>query len=252
MHFKFFQKLFNPKKPHSDFSRAFENHFGFRPHQEIYYQIAFTHRSDAYSEPHPLAGPHNERLEFLGDSVINTIVSDYLFQQIPEADEGHLTQMRSILVKRDNLNEWAKIFEIPAFLKHDKGLTQNRQFKETVYGNAFEAFIGAIYLDRGFLFTYNFLKNQLLSEEVNLQQLKSENNNFKSRLIEWSQKNNVQINFEITSKENAEKNSTFKAKVYIEGQLSGEGEAKRKKDAEQMASKNALACLGLIEPRSNQ
>lgn len=240
MPYRLIQKLFGPKISLSGFARAFKNHFGFIPREENYYRIAFTHRSDAYEESYHLAGAHNERLEFLGDAVISTIVSDFLFKKFPQANEGSLTKMRSKLVKRDNLNEWAKLFDIPSFLKHDKGLTLNQQFKETVYGNAFEAFVGAMYLDQGFLFTSNFLNKHILNHQVDLDQLLKEESNFKSRLIEWGQKNKKQIKFQITSAEDSDKNSIFQALVYVEGEKMGTGEAKRKKEAEQLAAQNAL------------
>ncbi len=247
MPFKFFQKIGRRLFQKKDFSTKFKKEFGFFPDDERYYQVAFTHRSQTFQTNLPEIGDQNERLEFLGDAVLSSVVSEDLFHKFPEADEGTLTRMRSSLVSRKNLNQWAKNLGIPNFLEFDKSLETNQQFSETLYGNAFEALIGAVFLDKGYGFTKGYLKKQVLQPFVDFQKLYAEDLNYKSLLIEWSQKVKRQLIFTLENQfEGEDKKWVFQVACWLDDQKLGQGKAQQKKQAEQQAAKKAMQHLNLL------
>ncbi len=210
--------------------------------------MAFTHRSYRSQAGLSEIGPNNERLEFLGDAVIGAVISQVIFHQFPNDDEGTLTRIKSNLVSRKQLNGWAKNIGLPEFLLYDPSLDTNQQFSEDLYGNAFEAFIGAIFLDKGYRFTKNYLNNEILNRYVNFEELYENNYNHKSMLLEWGQKFKKAILFELLDKyEDDEKLDVFCVGCWVEGKKMGEGKAYRKKLAEHEAARQVLSKVNSLD-----
>ena len=180
---------------------------------------------------------NNERLEYLGDAILDAVIADYLFKKFPRKKEGFLTQMRSKIVKRSHLDFLARNLGIDLMVVSN---TQRNPYKKHIYGDAFEALIGAIYLDKGYLYTHKYIVNYILKNFVNLEELLTKETDYKSRLIEWGQKNKVMISFE-TSEEYAEVEQapTFVSQVKMNDQGLGTGTGKSKKEAEQLAAEQA-------------
>lgn len=211
----------NPKDPISSF--VHEN-FGVYPKDLTLYSTALTHKS--YSQNLP----NNERLEYLGDSVISTIVSQYLFEKFPNEDEGFLTKLRSRIVSRDNLNEIGIKMDVLRHVRYFKG---NNHYK-SLEGNVFEALIGALYLDFGFSKTKEIMLARVL---INTEQLQSKDTDFKSRILVWAQKNKKKLEYKLSETEGTEKK--YLAKLFIDGKLISESVGTSKKQAEKGASKSA-------------
>lgn len=226
------------------FYKSFRKNFGFYPLNSKLYQIAFIHKS---SSTQLSDGPtvNNERLEFLGDAILDAVISDYLFKIYPEKDEGFLTQMRSKIVKRKNLDYLAKKLGIQDFLitQIDKS---NR--KKHIYGNAFEAYLGAIYLDKGYKKAKEYIVKKILINHVDITRLEKTETDFKSRIIEWAQKNKQKIVFESFEDENDNSLiSRFISHLFILDELKGEGIGFSKKEAEQKAAQEALKKIHIME-----
>jgi ribonuclease-3 len=209
---------------------------GFLPNNVELYEQAFIHRSIT---PIPYgANCNNERLEFLGDAVLDIIVADIVFNHFPTKREGFLTNTRSKIVQRESLNQIAielgldkKVASMPYAALHNKYL----------YGNALEALIGAIYLDQGYKFCYNFVKERIINKYISLNKLAGQEVNFKSRLLEWGQKAKLNIEFDLTETfTNEEGKPVFQTSVLLEGMHIGEGTGNTKKESQQIAAKKAI------------
>lgn len=211
-------------------------HLKINPGKIKLYEIAFLHRSASISFSDGSV-VNNERLEYLGDAILDAVIADYLFKKFPRKKEGFLTQMRSKIVKRSNLDLIARNLGIDYLVVSN---TNRHSHKKHIYGDALEALIGAIYLDKGFKETRNYIINYVLKNFVNLEELLSKETDFKSRLIEWGQKNKVIISFESTEEyTEIEQAPTFITHVKISEQLVGHGSGKSKKEAEQNAAEQA-------------
>ena len=184
---------------------------------------------------------NNERLEFLGDAVLDAVVGDIVYQHFPGKREGFLTNTRSKLVQRDTLNKLAQEMGINQLI-----LSSGHSYSHNSYmgGNAFEALVGAVYLDRGYDACMNFMQKRILAKMINIDKVAYKEVNFKSKLIEWSQKNRVKLDF-ILIEQVADKNGSpmFTYKVVIEGVDGGTGKGYSKKESQQMASKLTLEKL---------
>jgi ribonuclease III len=202
------------------------------------YEIAFLHRSASvvFSDGTVV---NNERLEFLGDAVLDAVIADYLFKKFPRKKEGFLTQMRSKIVKRSNLDHLARRIGIDELIVSN---TQRNMHKKHIYGDAFEALIGAIYLDQGYKQTRKYIINNVIKNFVDLDQLIHKETDFKSRIIEWGQKSKYNIIFE-TKEEylELEQSPIFVANIKVGDSILGCGHGKSKKEAEQNASEQAYA-----------
>ncbi len=207
---------------------------GFKPKHLSFYKIAFIHKSATFVN-HEGDIINNERLEFLGDAILDAVVGDYLYQNFPDFDEGKLTQTRSKLVNTNQLSFFNKKIGINKFLETH---TQNNLNEKHLYADALEAFIGAIYLDKGYKKTYSFIENKLLNI-TDITEIINTETNHKSRLIELSQKKNFKIYFD-TKMDNKSKN-IFVAKILKDDKEISQGFGKTKKDAEQNAALNAMA-----------
>jgi ribonuclease-3 len=210
---------------------------GFLPGNFSVYKLAFLPKSALQKNPSGLQ-LNNERLEYLGDAVLDSIVAHYLFKRFPEGDEGLMSKLRSRIVKRKTLDYLAVKINIPAMI--DPAFSPGNSSKH-IYGNALEALIGAIYLDRGYKVSRKFFEKKVLKKHIDLVQLVQKDPDHKSRIIEWAQKNRVEIVFE--SKEehlSGVKSPSFVSSIHLDQEEKGSGRGGSKKEAEQQAAKAAL------------
>ncbi len=211
---------------------------GFLPGKRRLYEIAFIHCS-ASTTCNNGQLINNERLEYLGDAILDAIIADYLYARFPEQDEGFLTQLRSKIVKRKQLNRLASKLGISSLLV---ARTNSRQNEFNLLGNAFEALIGAIYLDKGYRRTKRFVMKRILGKYLDIDHLVLKESDFKSRIIEWAQKNKQEINFVSHEQSLPDSHETyFSSQVLLMDRELGTGTGHSKKDAEQRAAENALA-----------
>ncbi len=225
-----FKRRFGPDR---HFYALVDDIFGFLPHNIELYKLALIHKSASVKlENGQLV--NNERLEYLGDAVIEAVTSDYLFIEFPDRDEGFLTQMRSRIVSRQSLNQLAEALGLDKHLiaNYTPGVTQKH-----IYGDAFEAMMGAIYLDQGYNFVNRLLINRIYATLLDLENLTAEETDFKSRLIEWCQKHHHSINFRTEHDKSYQPNHpVFYTTVFIDNMEMGHGAGESKKAAEQQAS----------------
>lgn len=201
------------------------------------YHIAFIHKS-ARLRLKDGTTVDNERLEFLGDAILDAVIAEYLYKIYPEQDEGFLTQLRSKIVKRKQLNKLAQKLGLSTLIKSN---TSMNQAQKNILGNAFEALIGAVYLDKGYLQTKKFIINRILARYLDLEKLSLRESDFKSRLIEWAQKNKKEISFVNKEEINVPgREMVFMSSVIIMDQSYGTGSGYSKKEAEQKAAEQAL------------
>lgn len=209
---------------------------GFFPHNIEIYNQAFLHKSQSLRTQNGLV--NNERLEYLGDAVLGSIIADILYKTFDRKKEGFLTSTRSKIVQRETLNSVAKEMGLNELIKYS---TRNSSHNSYMGGNAFEALIGAIYLDRGYRVCKYFLEHRIIGTYINLKTISKKEMNFKSKMLEWSQKNHVQSSFELTSQGYDELFSpVFESNLLLEGILAGHGKGYSKKESQQLASKEAL------------
>ena len=204
------------------------------------YEMAVIHKSVSKVDSQKNL-VNNERLEYLGDAMLGAVVAEFLYNRFPGQDEGFLTQMRSKLVNRGFLTELTNQSGLSRFIKSN---TNNNMENSHIYGDALEALIGALYLDKGYLATRKFIIRRLLLKYVDLKEIEISNTNYKSQLIEWSQKNKKEINFETTEHHNAgNKQPSFVSIITIEEKIVGQGKGVSKKEAQQNASKKVMESL---------
>jgi ribonuclease-3 len=239
-------KIFRKKNnyifvPDKKFLKQLKEILGFSPKDIEYYQLALIHRSASglFSQKNKL---NNERLEFLGDAILDSIVAEHLYQQFPHQDEGFLTQLRSKIVNRDTLKRIAIKMGIANML-----ITRiSKEDHNSLYGDALEAFIGAIYLDRGYKKTKKFIVERIISYHLNLEKLCITEIDFKSRIIEWGQKTKKDINFTCQEQINeSDKTPIFVSHLLVYDEIMGMGHGKSKKEAEQNAAKQAIQMIGI-------
>ncbi|MDD7256741.1 MAG: ribonuclease III [Prevotellaceae bacterium] len=213
---------------------------GFYPRTISYYKQALLHKSMAHKNEkgRPV---NNERLEFLGDAVLDAVVGDIVYRHFEGKREGFLTNTRSKIVQRETLNRLAQEMGLINLIKSNGHVSSHNSY---MGGNAFEALVGAIYLDRGYTACMRFMEKRVLREIINLDKVAYKEMNFKSKLIEWSQKNRVEINFKLVAQEQDKNGSpkfTYQVKVERLDGESGSGYSKR--EAQQIASKLTLQRL---------
>lgn len=214
-------------------------HFGYKPKKVSLYQQALRHKSAAKEIRKGLKNS-NERLEFLGDSILDAIVADYLFKTYPYKDEGYLTKLRSRFVSRQHLNKLATKMGLDELL--EKKLHVSVKHK-SLNGNALEALIGAIYLEKGYKFTRKIIISKVLETKVDLVALVQNETNFKSRLLEWSQKERRKVAFRVTAEEDLGYQKKYEVEVLVDDEVVSQGKGTSKKEAEQDASKKAVELL---------
>ncbi len=182
---------------------------------------------------------HNERLEYLGDSILSAVVAEYLFTKYPNQDEGFLTKMRSKIVKRNTLNILANDMGLDMILSNYSQGSMSR----SMLGNAFEALIGAIYLEKGYSYTRKYIIKEILLKHLDIHDLEKTDDNYKSQLLEWGQKNSIEVDYKLIHKYKLDKRDRFKIGVFVNGESLAEADDYNKKSAEQTASEIALQKL---------
>lgn len=219
--------------------KAIQQITGGKPSNLQLYKLALIHSSvaremkDGYRES-------NERLEYLGDAILGAVVAEYLFKKYPYKDEGFLTEIRSRIVSRESLNTLARKIGIDHLVIYDtKRSKVSPQSFKYLYGDAMEAFVGAVFLDKGFHFCRHFIIEKLLGNHFDMDELVETDTNYKSRLIEWAQRNNKQVQFELLSERSYGAYRQFKVKVILDGEEISRGNGYSKKKAEQDAARKA-------------
>ncbi|HLU88426.1 MAG TPA: ribonuclease III [Cyclobacteriaceae bacterium] len=216
---------------------------GSKPLNLSLYKLAFRHASVA-EEAKSGVKMSNERLEFLGDAVLGTVVAEHLFLKFPYRHEGFLTETRSRIVNREALNQVGKKIGLAAIVEAEHSSRGLNAFK-SIYGDTLEALIGAVYLDRGYYFCKKFVYNRIILPHFDLHNIIHTTTNFKSKVIEWSQKDNHAIDFNLKSVSKNQRFKEFVVELNIDGVTCTEGSGPTKKKAEQEAAKNACEKLNL-------
>jgi ribonuclease-3 len=216
---------------------------GYTPVNLHLFKKAFLHKPEKLDKYQ--GARNNERLEFLGDAMLGMVVGEYLFCKYPGNDEGFLTKMRSKIVKRKSLNSIASKMDLSDLLDHyNKGI----RISPSMLGNCLEALVGAIYLDTGYDGTKQFLiKKMLRGGYLNMHELETYDDNYKSQLLEWCQKHNKLITYKVVSKYKQDKRDRFKVAVIIDEKEISLADDFNKKSAEQSASEKALFKLGVLK-----
>jgi ribonuclease-3 len=223
-----------------EFSSRLKKILGFKPENLKIYEIAFIHRSASLTLPNGKK-INNERLEFLGDAILDSILSDYLFEKFPDANEGLLTKIRSRIVNRDVLNQLAISMGINKILISNISMVQPTK---NLYGDALEALIGSVFLDKGFKKTKRLVLMNVLAKYLNLNEIINTETDYKSLVFEWVQKHKSNLMFTYNEEYDFNlKKSVFSTKLFIDKKESGEGHGSSKKEAEQEAASQAFKML---------
>ncbi len=231
------RKIFTNSRSPEDgiFFTDIQKILGFKPLNLECYRRAFTHRSSnkTDSKGHPV---NYERLEFLGDAMLSSVIAAYLFNEVPSGDEGYLTKMRSKIVSREHLNELGRDLNLISFIE-SKVPTQH--FGENIHGNIFEALVGAIYLDRGYVYCEKFIKKRVITPYVDIAKLEGKVISYKSLLIEWCQKEKRVFHYDVFDDNGIGGERFFGVKLSIDKKVIAKARATSKKKAEEIASKRA-------------
>jgi len=215
------------------------NIFGFYPKNIALYRVAFTHKSMA-AETVGNYHVSNERMEYLGDAVLSTVVADYLFHTYPTQPEGFLTEMRSRIVSRVSLNKLSEKLGFADYIYHTPDVGSNAR---SMGGNAFEALMGAIYLDRGFDFAKHIIIDHIIRIHIDLEQLQTTDVNFKSKLLEWSQKHKKNTVFKMLEEIGEGHRKQFHVQIVIDEQPYADAIDRSIRGAEQLAAEKTWKLL---------
>jgi ribonuclease-3 len=227
-----------------EFRQAITTVTGLSPTNAQLYRLAFTHSSAVRQQGENGRQQSNERLEFLGDAVLGTVVAEYLFKKFPYEQEGFLTEVRSRIVNRESLNAIALKLGLDKLVLLDAG--QGRAARSrSVNGNALEALVGAVYLDLGYKSARKFILNRLVKPFVDVKSLTTTTANFKSKLVEWAQREGKTVRYDIQGEARPGGVMEFTAHVVIDNENVATGMGLSKKQAEQLAAERALAALGV-------
>ncbi len=234
-----FFKQFFKERAGASFKKQLKNVLGFSPDNISLYKTALTHRSVREN-----ADENNERLEYLGDAVLSALVADYLFMRYPYKEEGFLTEMRSKMVNRQQLNEIALrmgLKKITLYNKSDGSLKISQ-----IFGNTLEALVGAIYLDRGYKKTAKWVTERIILPHMFIDDLELLEINHKNKLYGWANKNGKVLEFETVEERVENGRRLFTIAAVVDGKNIAEGKAFNKKDASQIAAQMAVVMLGII------
>lgn len=235
--FKIYNYYFSTDR---NFTRKLKPLLGFTPANLKIFKLAFSHKSTTSEKAYGLQ--NNERLEYLGDAVLGTIVAEYLFKKYPGKDEGFLTKMRSKIVKRKALNKIGDKMGMDMLLSE---YNQTR-LSRSMLGNAVEALVGAVYLECGYTGTRDFVIQKILRNYIDVHELERVDDNYKSQLLEWCQKNGQSVSYKLLARYKFEKRDRFKVAVVINGERMATADDFNKKSAEQTASEKAMQALGIL------
>jgi ribonuclease III len=223
-----------------ELTEAILNIFGYRPKNLAVYKLAFCHKSRAASTNNGFRHS-NERLEYLGDAILGAVVADFLFKKFPYKEEGFLTEMRSRIVSRNNLNSLSRKLGIDKLVQVN---VENGTNGSSIMGDAFEAFIGAVYIDRGYDFTQKLIVRQIIQTHLDIDELMTHEINFKSKIIEWAQKEKKTLNFLLIKEEDkGKKGKVYTVELMVENMSQGCGQDYSIKKAEQRAARQACEKL---------
>ena len=231
----FLQKITSShlKNKEDAFYNSLKKILHYNPKKLHYYKKAFTHSS--LKKTNDKGYPQNyERLEYLGDAILGAVIANYLFLKMPQADEGTLTQMRSKIVSREHLNELGKDLNLLSLVESN---FSHQNFGDNIYGNLFEALIGAIHLDKGYVFCEKFIYKYVIEPYVDIERLQGKITSYKSVLIEWSQKTKKKIRFQNYEDTGNDTLKHFSVKMFLNDELISKGRATSKKKAEEIAAK---------------
>ncbi len=233
-------KFFNShSKEDGDFFLGMTKILGFKPRNLRIYKKAFLHRSA--NKRDKKGNPLNyERLEFLGDAMLGTIISKHLYLEVPAGDEGYLTKMRSKIVSRKHLNELGKDLDL---IRYVESKIPKAHFGDNIHGNVFEALVGAIYMDRGYNYCEKFIYERVIIPYVDIEQLEGKVISYKSLLIEWCQKQKKAFDYNVYEDTGNDAMKHFAVRLSINGKVMAKARATSKKKAEEKASKRAFYAL---------
>jgi ribonuclease-3 len=239
--FDFYKLYFSADKV---FINKLKNLLGFVPGNATLYKMAFRHRSVAKVLQNG-SRSSNERLEFLGDAILGAVIAELLFKSYPYKEEGFLTEMRSKIVNRVNLNQLARKMGFDQLIVFDQKMVNVQTKHHSMLGDAFEALIGAIYLDKGYNYTREFLLKRIVKPYIDIHTLELTETNFKSKLIEWCQRQGKDFSFDMVENEAGESAKLFTIKVLVDGEAVGIGRDYNKKNAEKLAAEKACEALSI-------
>ncbi len=232
--------LSSPKDPQDkELYDYIHNIFGFYPKNIALYRVAFTHKSVA-AETVGTYHVSNERMEYLGDAVLSTAVADYLFHTYPTQPEGFLTEMRSRIVSRASLNKLSEKLGFAAYIRHTPDVGNNAR---SMGGNAFEALMGAIYLDRGFEFTKHIIIDRIVHVHIDIDELQHTDVNFKSKLLQWSQKYKKTLEYKLLEEIGEGHKKLYHVQVFIDGKPYADASDRSIRGAEQLAAEKTCRVL---------
>ncbi|MFN0050493.1 MAG: ribonuclease III [Cytophagales bacterium] len=217
---------------------------GEEPQNLSIYFLALKH-SSINKEKKDYITHSNERLEYLGDAILGAIVAEYLFKKYPFKDEGFLTDIRSRIVNGEALGILAKRIGLSKFIEFNSKSKSSFSHK-SMYGDAMEALVGAVYLDRGFKFCRQFVLEKLLENNIDIDEIVSNDVNYKSKLIMWGQSRGKHVKYEIVEEQDHKHYKEFVAQISIEGESVSQGRGSSKKKAEQDAARRALETLQAV------
>ncbi|TGE17600.1 ribonuclease III [Hymenobacter elongatus] len=239
--FGFFRRLLGQDRA---FRQAIATVIGRTPDNVRLYHLAFTHSSVVRQQGDSARHQSNERLEFLGDAVLGAVVAEYLFRKFPYEQEGFLTELRSRIVNRESLNVLALKIGLDQLVQLDPA--QGRAARSrSVNGNALEALVGAVYLDQGYKAARKFVLARLIKPFVDVKSLIETTANFKSKLIEWAQRQGKTIRYDMSGQPRTGGVMEFSATVLLDDEPVATGMGLSKKQAEQLAAERALTALGV-------
>ncbi len=236
----FLRRIVKPQnKEDENFYYELKELLNFKPIKLSLYKKAFTHRSlklvDSKGNP-----VNYERLEFLGDAILGTVIASYLYKKVPDGDEGYLTQMRSKVVSREHLNDLGKDLDLIKFVKSN---IAKEHVSNNIHGNIFEALVGAIYLDRGYNYCHQFIYEQVIMPYVDIERLEGKISSYKGFVIEWCQKQKKKYKFESYEDSGNQNKKHFSVRVSIDGSIIAKGRATSKKKAEEIAAKRVFYAM---------
>lgn len=229
--------LFRYKTPEDKkLARYIRSQFGFSPKNISLFKQAFLHKSTLRDTASAIE-KSNERLEFLGDAVLDIVMADFLYKKFPNEHEGFLTQMRSKVVKRETLNRLGETFKMDEWVKYNQYGDNN---PKALLGNTFEAVMGAIYLDCGFEKAQKIILEKVVRPHLDMEQIRQQDTDYKSRIIIWCQREKKKIDFLLVKEEMNGTEMKYEIHLAIDGEVKSKGMAKTKKEAEQLAARQAL------------
>ncbi|TAH01190.1 MAG: ribonuclease III [Sphingobacteriales bacterium] len=228
--------------PERKYVKALKNILGFVPGNLSLYRLAFRHKSRSVTIKKGTKSS-NERLEFLGDAILGAVIAEILFKMYPYKEEGFLTEMRSKIVSRVSLNQLAKKLGFDSLIEFDNKTINITAKHSSLLGDAFESLIGAVYLDKGYNFTKNFLEQRIVKPHIDILTLEQTETNFKSKLIEWCQRHGKDILFELITNAEGENVKLFTVQVLVDGEIISQAVDYNKKNAEKLAAEKACTIL---------